>query len=254
MDIVADRFLNELDGDLRLSRIQTASNAAFKIELDSGEEYIYKPISGERPLWDFEAGSLLNRELLSSIIFETMDIPVPRTRVLINGPYGIGLLQDWVAAEESDLFKIIPASMDLPGWLKSFRGYDQNDDEVALWHQANDSIRSIAFCDLILNNADRKGSHLLESFGKIYPIDHGLTFHHEPKLRTIFWGWAGWGFNSDELKMLNVIEQLAEGSWIAEFIADIEIEALIDRIIQLRVVGEFPEPPSGRAALPWPIA
>lgn len=253
MDIVGDRLVDSLDNVVNFFRIKSASNAAFKIELATGESFIYKPESGERPLWDFEAGTLMKRELLSSIFLHEMGISVPRTRLLQNGPYGIGLLQDWITSEEIDLFKVLPAELELPGWLRSFRGYDQSDAEVILWHESNNLIRSIAFGDLVINNADRKGGHLLKSAGGIWPIDHGLTFHHEPKLRTIFWGWANSEFNMEEIARLDIVEQLASSTWVSDLISDLEIEALMDRIAQLRAAGRFPAPPLDRAAIPWPI-
>jgi uncharacterized repeat protein (TIGR03843 family) len=253
MDIEGDRVLDTLDDIVNIHKIKTASNAAFRIEILSGEAFIYKPVSGERPLWDFQAGTLLNRELLSAIFFDEMDIPIPRTRLLQNGPYGIGLLQDWITPADSDFFKILPADLEVAGWLKSFRGYDHNDLEVVLWHQANDLIRSIVFGDLVINNADRKGSHLLKSSDLIYPIDHGLTFHHEPKLRTIFWGWAGEAFKPTELSKLRSIENLVGAPWMTDLISGIEIEALLDRVQKIISFGGFPAPPLDRAALPWPI-
>lgn len=139
---------------------------------------IYKPISGERPLWDFEEGSLAGREVAAYLTSEFMNFNIVPFTTLREGPFGLGMVQHWIEVDES--FEIIE--------------FSQSDDE---------RLRKMALFDAIINNTDRKIGHLLPTQeGEILGCDHGVTFHVEDKLRTVLWQWRGTPLNQIEIAQL----------------------------------------------------
>ena len=162
-----------------LGRLVDASNATLFGVLEETEiNVIYKPISGERPLWDFEEGSLAGREVAAYLTSEFMNFNIVPFTTLREGPFGLGMVQHWIEVDES--FEIIE--------------FSQSDDE---------RLRKMALFDAIINNTDRKIGHLLPTQdGEILGCDHGVTFHVEDKLRTVLWQWRGTPLNQIEIAQL----------------------------------------------------
>lgn len=247
----------ESDGALELvGRLTTASNATFLATL--GEtEVVYKPIAGERPLWDFPDGQLAHREVASYLVSEALGWSVVPETWLGDGPHGPGMIQRWVHAEESvEPVTIVSEGAVPSGFLKVFDGFDEQDRVVSLVHEDTPELRRMAVFDAITNNADRKGGHVLPvAGGHRYGCDHGLTFHAEPKLRTVLWGWHGQAFSAEELSGIRaVLAGLsgALGRGLAAYLSGGEVEALGFRCETLLAEGVFPRPGYDRHVIPWP--
>jgi uncharacterized repeat protein (TIGR03843 family) len=246
-------------GELTLTgRVTTASNATFVGEVD-GVVVVYKPIAGERPLWDFPDGDLASREVAAWHVSEALgwDV-VPRTW-LRDGPLGLGMVQLWCDVDpEQDAVDLLP-SADVPdvGWRTVLEGLDEEDEPVSLVHEDSASLRRMAVFDVVVNNADRKGAHVLAmTDGRRHGVDHGLTLHAEHKLRTVLWGWAGEPLTSDELDgVARVEEQLGGelGAVLGGLVTEVELAALRDRCERLRSTGTFPAPEGQAPAVPWPL-
>src|SRR5699024_9165621 len=162
---------------------------------------VYKPVAGERPLWDFPDGTLAGREVAAYEVSEALgwDI-VPRTW-LRDGPFGIGMAQLWRQPDpEQEAVTLVPAGEQPAGWCHVLDGLDPDDRPVSLIHEGSPALRRIAVFDVVVNNADRKGGHVLEMpGGHRHGVDHGLTFHQEHKLRTVLWGWPEPTLDENEL-------------------------------------------------------
>jgi len=214
-----------------LGRLVDASNATlFGILEETEINIIYKPISGERPLWDFEEGSLAGREVASYLTSEFMNFNLVPFTTLREGPFGLGMVQHWVEVDES--FEIIE--------------FSQSNDE---------RLRSMALFDAIINNTDRKIGHLLPTKdGEIFGCDHGVTFHVEDKLRTVLWQWRGHTFNDQEIAQLQrFIDDFENWSdLISELLTDEEKEITRQRVLDLLDSGKFPFPSEDWPAIPWP--
>lgn len=241
-----------------LGRITTASNATFLASID-GTRVVYKPIAGERPLWDFPDGDLAGREVAAYLVSEALgwDI-VPRTW-LRDGPAGEGMVQLWKhCMPDQDVIDLVAADAvpDL-GWRHVFDGTDEHDRAVALIHEDSPALRRMAIFDVIVNNADRKGAHVLPiEGGHRYGCDHGLTFHTDHKLRTVLWGWIGEDLTADELAGVARVKdslagELAEA--LSPLLTEHEIAALAERCDRLRSAATFPGPRGPMPAVPWPL-
>ena len=239
-------------------RIRTASNATFVGTI--GEvSVVYKPIAGEAPLWDFLDGTLANREVAAYLVSQALgwDV-VPRTW-LRDGPFGHGMVQVW-QEPDPDLSAVDLVETDQApesGWKHVLEGRDEDGRSVTLIHEDSSALRRMAVFDLIVNNADRKGNHILAmTDGHRFGVDHGLTFHTEHKVRTVLWGWLGESLGGDELDGIDrVVEGLRGelGSELAELLSEQEIAALDARCSELRVAGQFPAPTGEMPAVPWPL-
>ena len=223
-------------GDLEiLGLLPRASNFTFLARVSDGAEQIlavYKPRSGEAPLWDFEEGTLAAREVAAFVVADALGWPwVPQT-VLREGPQGLGSVQRFVA-------------------------FDPDKHYLTMQRDHPDAFRRIALFDIVANNADRKSGHcLLAEDGRIFVVDHGVCFHEEPKLRTVIWDFVGEpippglagdvGALRDRLRSGALRERL-EGLLTAR-----EIDAAADRADALLRAGCFPEPGPGRP-FPWPV-
>lgn len=177
-------------------RVSGASNAVLRCtaELDGRRAAcVYKPVAGERPLWDFPDGSLARRETAAYEVSRATGWDLVPPTVLRDGPYGEGMCQLWIEADpEAALLALVEAEEPGPGWLAV--GFaDVGEGRTALLVHADDPrLRRLAVFDAVVNNADRKGGHLLpDAGGRLHAIDHGVTFNAEDKLRTLLWGWAG---------------------------------------------------------------
>ena len=237
-------------------RVMPASNATFVGEI-GGRRVIYKPVAGERPLWDFPDGTLAAREEAAYVVSEALGWDIVPLTFQRDGPHGPGMVQVWQDPDPVQEAVTLVAGDDVPdGYLYVFEGLDDRDQVVSLVHEDTAELRRMAVFDAVVNNADRKGGHVLAmTGGHRYGVDHGLTFHVEHKLRTVLWGWAGEPLTEPERACL---EQLADrleddlGECLLELLVPHEVEATRRRVKRLLRVGTLPEPGQGWRAIPWP--
>lgn len=246
-----------LEGELRLhGRIMPASNATFLGEID-GVKVVYKPVAGERPLWDFPDGTLADRERAAYLLSELFGWDVVPQTWLRDGPHGWGMVQRWQEPDEGqDAVTLVPEGSVPTGWRHVFDGIDEHDRGVSLIHEDSDALRRMAVFDVIANNADRKGGHVLEmADGHRYGVDHGVTFHTDHKLRTVLWGWAGEPVAEEHLAVVARVRDLvgsAAGAELAAHLTDLEVEALLRRCARLLDRAVMPVPRGEWPAVPWP--
>ena len=248
-----------LTGELTLTgRIRTASNATFVGSI-GGTTVVYKPIRGEKPLWDFPDGYLAHREVAAYLVSEVTGWNiVPRTW-LRDGPLGEGMVQLWQEQDpEQDAVDLMPAD-EVPetGWKHVLEGQDDAGRTVALVHEDTVALRRMAVFDVIANNADRKGDHILAMpDGHRYGVDHGLTFHSEHKLRTVLWGWVGDELTAGELDGVTRVSEGLDGDLgqsLAGLLTAEETATLAERCTVLSTTKYFPTPRSNMSAVPWPL-
>lgn len=223
-----------LEGELTVTgRLVDASNATLFGTIVSDEEevrVIYKPIAGERPLWDFTDGNLAQREYAAFLISEFGGWNLVPLTILREGPFGRGMVQQWIDIDESI-------------------------DLALFYREENPSLREMVLFDAVVNNTDRKIGHLLPSRdGKLYGCDHGVTFHEEDKLRTVLWQWSSQPLSSDEVERLEKLRIFVkkEEELLKSLISGKEFTALIGRIERLLAKPIFPEPSDQWPAVPWP--
>lgn len=239
-------------------RLATASNATFLGRIGD-DAVVYKPVAGEAPLWDFPGRTLARREVASFLVSEVLgwDV-VPRTW-LRDGPFGEGMVQLWQEPDpDQDAVDLVPSDqVPATGWRTVLEGEDQAGRAVALVHEDSPALRRMAVFDAIVNNADRKGDHILAMpGGHRHGVDHGLTFHHEDKLRTVLWGWMGEALRAEELDGIDRIADALDGELgrsLSELLSAEEIDALAARCARLRADGRFPAPGGDMPAVPWPL-
>ncbi|MFB7600107.1 SCO1664 family protein [Streptomyces sp. NPDC056160] len=246
-------------------RIREASNAALLCTVAyEGRQAscVYKPVAGERPLWDFPDGTLAGREVAAYEVSEATGWGLVPPTVLRDGPYGEGMVQLWIDAQaegfDTELLALLDAEEPGPGW-KAIGFAEVGEDRTALLVHADDErLRRLAVLDAVINNADRKGGHLLPApGGRLYGIDHGVAFHVENKLRTLLWGWAGEPLPQEALCVLKGLrDALGEGGGLATrltaLISPAEIDATRARVDALLTTGVHPEPSGEWPAIPWP--
>ena len=230
-----DNFLTLTHGDLQVTgRLVDASNATLYATSTVGDQAlvcIYKPIAGERPLWDFSDGCLAHREYAAFLVSEFLGFDLVPLTILRDGPYGPGMVQQWIDIDESiDLAKFF--STDHP------------------------KLRAMALFDAIINNTDRKIGHLLPlDQERVFGCDHGVTFHEDDKLRTVLWQWANEPLNEDEIALLTKAESLLKGELgqlLLPLLTQVEIENTSRRVLNLLSSGTFPIPNPDWPAVPWP--
>ena len=258
------------DGELTvLGRIRSASNATFLCESTLDERSVhcvYKPVSGEQPLWDFPDGTLAGRELAAYLVSTHLGWNIVPYTIIRHGPAGPGMLQLWVeqpsdmeATPDSepgpDLVDLFPANKHEPGYLPVLRAYDYAGDEVILMHADDLRLWRMAVFDVLINNADRKGGHVLRDLdGHIYGVDHGVCLHVENKLRTVLWGWAGKPVDDKTLTAVAGLADALSGPLADALDGQInraEIAALHRRACALLNNPVMPGPNRHRA-IPWP--
>ncbi len=245
------------DGELVLtSRIMPASNATFVGQIGD-VPVVYKPVAGERPLWDFPDGNLAAREVAAYLVSEAFgwDI-VPRTW-LREGPMGPGMVQLWQDPDpDQNAVDLVPTTTVPAGWHHILDGLDAANRSVSLIHEDSPTLRRMAVFDVVVNNADRKGGHVLEmAGGHRHGIDHGLTFHTEHKLRTVLWGWIGEPLDADELQGVEHVRTALDGELgtsLTELLTPDEVDALMRRCDRLAEQRRFPAPTGDMPAVPWP--
>ena len=237
-------------------RIMPASNATYLGEI-AGTRVVYKPIAGERPLWDFPMGTLADREVAAYLVSEAFGWDVVPQTWLREGPHGLGMAQIWQEPDpEQEAVGLVEAGTVPDGWRHVFDGVDGRDQPVTLIHEDSAPLRRMAVFDVVINNADRKGGHVLEmADGHRYGVDHGVTFHVEHKLRTVLWGWLGEPLDDDELAALAGIKAALQGDLgdaLAPHLTDAEINAAVLRCRRLASRAVMPAPRGPYPAIPWP--
>nr|WP_093482365.1 MULTISPECIES: SCO1664 family protein [unclassified Streptomyces] len=255
------------EGELTVrGRIEEASNAVLYCTVaydGTSAACVYKPVAGERPLWDFPDGTLAQREVAAYEISRACGWDLIPPTVLRDGPYGTGMVQEWIEPPESadevpELLALVEDEEPAPGW-KAVGFAQTGEGRTALLVHADDPrLRRLAVLDAVINNGDRKGGHLLPGAGgEFFAIDHGVTFHAEDKLRTLLWGWAGEPLTEEALAALRELDTaLADGrplaARLAELITEGETAALRARVTGLLRSGRHPEPSGDWPAIPWP--
>lgn len=213
------------------------SNYTFLVELQHQEQTwpaVYKPTRGERPLWDFPTASLAGREVAAHVLSEALGWNlVPPTVYRDDGPQGPGSLQLFIEHDPE------------------YHYFCFNDEDVQ-------RLRPVALFDLVANNADRKGSHVLvDPERRIWLIDHGICFHAEPKLRTVIWDFAGEAI-PDELcsDIARFVEGYRQNETLQEafghYLNPREQGAMLARAESLLASGKFPNPRPNHRPYPWP--
>lgn len=251
-----------------LGRIRSASNATFLCEahLDDHETHcVYKPVAGEAPLWDFPDGTLAGREYAAYLVSAALGWDVVPYTIIRDGPAGSGMVQLWVdqpgdALDDDpdagpDLVDLVPAGKVPPGYLPILQAYDYAGDEVTLVHADDIRLRRMAVFDVLINNADRKGGHILSGVdGRVHGVDHGVSLHSEDKLRTVLWGWAGKPVDDETLAQVAILRddlRSGLGEALGEHVTGREIEALLARTVALLNDPVMPTPDRHRP-IPWP--
>jgi len=239
-------------------RIRTASNATFLGTI--GEvTVVYKPMAGENPLWDFPDGTLAHREVASYLVSETLGWGVVPQTWLRDGPLGEGMVQLWKEEDPEHSAVDLVATDEVPesGWKHVLEGQDQSGRMVTLIHEDSPELRRMAVFDLVVNNADRKGDHVLAmTDGHRHGVDHGLTFHRDHKLRTVLWGWIGDALTAEELDGIDRVSEGLDGDLgreLSDLLSDEEVAALAARCESVRSAGRFPAPAGEMPAVPWPL-
>lgn len=217
--------------------VPTGTNYTFYtlMSADGGERFvaIYKPRQGENPLWDFPHGTLYRREHAAYVASRYLGWPRIPPTIVRDGPFGIGMVQLFVATERQ--------------W-----------DFSELRRQHRDELMQIALFDLLVNNADRKAGHcLLGRDGRIWAIDHGLTFNTAPKLRTVLWDYCG---EPIPRRLLGDLESLRDDpsrrrdieGRLGSDLTPAEVEAFYRRLERILLAGTFPRLDPNRN-IPWPL-
>lgn len=241
------------DGPLQvLGRLPDSSNNALlcSIATSSGPvRVVYKPQAGERPLWDFPHGTLSRREMAAAVLDDVLGFGlVPATAWREEGPAGPGVIQKWVEGTV-DLGVFAPG--DLPaGWVAVVEA-ETDEGPVLVAHRDDEPTMQMMVFDVLANNADRKGGHLLRSQQRLFGIDHGVTFHEESKLRTVLWGKAGEAIPAELLDA--VANSVGELDRLQQWLSAAEVSATRHRARTLLARGRFPVPGGQWPALPWPL-
>lgn len=227
------RLLRE--GELAIEgRLVDASNATLycTVTLDGqSAACVYKPIAGERPLWDFPDGTLAGREVAAYLVSVESGWDVVPPTVMRDGPYGPGMAQLWIDVDET---------VDLGALVRS----------------TIEPLRRMAVFDAVINNADRKGGHLLPvPGGHVYGVDHGVCFSADDKLRTLLWAWRGKKLTSEAVGVLTHLRIALDGelgSALEELLTLTEIVQTKRRVDRLLATGKHPMPGGDWPPMPWP--
>ena len=217
-------------------RLVGASNATLYCTIKGGgaeAACVYKPVAGERPLWDFPTGTLAGREVAAYAVSRAAGWNIVPPTVMRDGPFGPGMVQLWI-----DL--------------------DPDVDVIALSRRSDHTgLREMAVFDAVVNNADRKIGHLLPvADGHLYGCDHGVCFAEDYKLRTVLWQWRGKALPRRSVEVLRRLADDLVAGWLAgelsKHLTRTEVSAIkgrVDRLLKHRV---HPYPPEDWPAIPWP--
>ncbi len=222
------------NGEIELKgQFTRGNNYTFLVNVCHAESEIpavYKPTRGEQPLWDFPENSLAGREVCAYLVSQVLGFGMVPFTLLREGPLGPGSLQQYIDHDpDYHYFNFKPAELE--------------------------RLRPVVLFDLLVNNADRKGSHILveKHTRKLYLIDHGLCFHVEDKLRTVIWNFAGQPIPPDLLVALASLRANGQlPASLARYLSPEEVAALDQRAEALLAAGHFPYPPEDRRAFPFP--
>ncbi len=228
------------EGELTIAgRVTEASNLVLWCELrvpwqlPRGAEMlhvVYKPIQGERPLADFPTGTLALREEAAWHVSEVTGWSIVPPTLVRDGPAGRGMVQLWIETDDdTDILRMILTR--------------------------DDRLRRMSVFDVLVNNADRKGGHVLVTEAGVHGCDHGICFAVEPKLRTVLWGWRDEQLTDDERDMLERVCGALDGGLreqLAPLLDASEIDALRSRAAELLRHGRLPNPDPYRHVVPWP--
>ncbi|HEU5110991.1 MAG TPA: SCO1664 family protein [Micromonosporaceae bacterium] len=254
------------DGEMELEgRLVDASNTTLRAFLTADgvtARCVYKPVRGERPLWDFPDGTLAGREVGAYLVSRAAGWDVVPPTVLRDGPLGVGACQLWIDEpdEAEPLVGFVPARRLPTGWFRVMAARDESGRAYALAHADDERLMRLAVFDAVVNNADRKGGHVLVSEDdRVYGVDHGVCFHVQDKLRTVLWGWADgplpeWA-EADLGRLGDALDSAADGALgvaLATHLTGAEVEAVRERVGALRAQRRFPLPPADWPAVPWP--
>lgn len=246
------------------ARIPSGSNAVYRCVDADGDAWVYKPSLGERPLADFPDGTLAAREVAAYLVSVALGWDLVPETVAVSGPGGPGMAQRWIdevpddEAGGPDPVDVHPVDAVPDGRVPVLRGEGARGEDVVVAHTVDERVRRIALLDHVVNNADRKGGHLLvDTGGVVWAIDHGLSFHVHPKVRTVLWGWAGQPLPADDLDGLRRLRTALRDAdtlrlGLADLLDPAEIDALEHRVEALVEAGVFPVPGPGYP-LPWPL-
>ena len=233
-----DTILEHLEnGEIHMEGyVPWGSNYTFVVTMtynDQEMQAVYKPREGERPLWDFPTGTLCSREYATYLVSNWLGWDLVPPTILRDGPQGWGSVQYFIDHDPDENF------------------FTFRDDHA-------ESLQLTALLDIIVNNADRKGGHVLVSEnGRLWAIDHGIAFHDEPKLRTVIWDYAGEPIQENYLNDLKKLttELANQGELyqqLAALLSGRELKAFQARIQQVLYTKQLPEPGPGRP-YPWPL-
>ncbi|NUR31103.1 MAG: SCO1664 family protein [Catenulispora sp.] len=260
-------------GELAITgRLTNASNATLygTVTLDGTTlECVHKPVAGERPLWDFPNGTLAAREVAAYELSQATGWRIVPPTVMRQGPFGPGMCQLWITTPDDDdhgLLALLPEDFDAdPADAAATRwrpvlSVELGDGRPAvLAHKADERLRRIAAFDAVVNNADRKGGHLLVGTADpdhVYGIDHGLTFNVDDKLRTLLWGFSDEPLGEEVREVLERLDEgiasAALGERLAELLDADEVAATRERIRELLRTDRIPGPEGRRRPVPWP--
>lgn len=242
-------------------RVTDASNAVLycTVSLDGvTAPCVYKPVAGERPLWDFPDGTLAGREVAAYEVSAATGWALVPPTLLREGPHGPGMVQLWVEpdADAPELLSLQDPAGPEPGWLPIILADVGEGRTALLVHRDDDRLRRLAVLDAVLNNADRKGGHWLPAAdGRLYGIDHGVTFAVPGKLRTLLWGWAEQPIAEEALGVLARLAESLDGPLaerLAPHLTAAELRATRERIAELRRTARHPAPSPDWPSIPWP--
>ncbi|GAA0502274.1 phosphatidylinositol kinase [Paractinoplanes deccanensis] len=242
-------------------RLVDASNTTLRAEITLNgltRRCVYKPVRGEKPLWDFPDGTLAGREVSAYLVSRATGWDVVPPTILRDGPLGPGALQLWIdePATAEALIGFVPA-YDVPeGWIAVANARDEDGDAYALAHADDPRLARLAVFDAVINNADRKGGHVLyPATGSVHGVDHGVSFHVENKLRTVLWGWTGKPLADEAVAVLPELIARLDGELgeaLEEHLTISEVQHVRLRAKRLLRAGRFPQPPQDWPAIPWP--
>ena len=256
-----------------VGQITDSSNVALLVQVGDADDVaaatggpvygIYKPVRGERPLWDFPDGTLAGREVATFEVSRAGGWDVVPPTVLRDGPLGEGSVQLWIGdpfglEPDPRPVDVCPPKRVPQGWLSIVDGELEGGRAVSIVHEDKDDVRDVSVLDAVVNNADRKGSHLIrDPGGRLWGYDHGLTFSPEPKLRTVLWGWAGEPLRDVDVDRLTRLQELLDGeselmAVMVGLLPAVDVTALVRRIRTMLRAGRHPSPRGGWPAIPWP--
>ncbi len=244
-----------------LGQVSTASNATLLCDVTEGGvtmRCVVKPVRGERPLWDFPAWTLSGREVSTYAMARHLGWPhVPTTVWREDTPVGPAMCQAWIEQEpDSRPVGVFDPDGVPDSWIPILRAEDGDGRPVILAHSGEPDLLRMALFDAVVNNADRKGGHVLaDGMGGVWAIDHGVCFSEEPKLRTVLWGWAGDPIPDALLEeLVRLSQDLASGlDDVDRWLLPPERIALRERVGELIRTERFPEPSGEWPAVPWPV-